>query len=145
MYTKLLLTEEIKMSNFLENDLGRNEQVVLVGKLHILTILPWHFIRYATTKLGFTNKRVVGKVGFIKKQSLDAPLNKINNVGVSQGLFGKIFNWGTVEIDTSSGKYYFPCIVKPNEFKNKLMAQVDQFEEDRLTAQAQQLANAIKN
>lgn len=77
------------MSNFLENDLGRNEQVVLVGKLHILTILPWHFIRYATTKLGFTNKRVVGKVGFIKKQSLDAPLNKINNVGVSQGLLVK--------------------------------------------------------
>lgn len=132
------------MGNFLENELGKNEQIVEIGKLHILSILPWHFIRYATTKLGFTNKRVVGRVGFIKKQTLDTPLNKVNNVSISQGFFGKIFNWGTVGVSTSSGSYNFPCISKPKDFKNKLMAQVDQFEEDRITAQAQQLASAIK-
>ena len=133
------------MGNFLENGLGKEEKAVMIGKLHFLTILPWHFIRYATTKIGFTNKKVVGKVGFIKHKDLSAPLNKINSVSVKQGLFGKIFNWGTITINTSSDTYCFKGVGKPNQFKNALMNQMDEFDEDKIKKQAQQFASAVNS
>lgn len=133
------------MANYIEQNLGKNEQVVSIAKLSALSIIPFHFIRYFTTQLGFTNKRVIGKTpGLVRSNVLEAPLNKINSVSLKQGFFGKLFGYGTLLIQTSSDRYYFPAISKPAEFKNAIMAQIDKFEEDRLTAQAQQLAQAIK-
>lgn len=101
-------------------------------------------IRFLTTELGFTNKRLIGKVGLIHTKSLDSPLNKINNVSSSSGLFGKIFGYGNVNITTSSGAYLYKGIVKPEQFKTNLMKQIDQFDEDRIKQQATEMANAMK-
>lgn len=101
-------------------------------------------IRFLTTELGFTNKRLIGKVGLIHTKSLDSPLNKINNVSSSSGLFGKIFGCGNVNITTSSGAYLYKGIVKPEQFKTNLMKQIDQFDEDRIKQQATEMANAMK-
>ena len=75
---------------------------------------------------------------------LDSPLNKINNVGVTQNLLGKIFNYGTIEIKTSSLLYEFKYISNPNEFLNKLNAQIEQYDEDRIKKQAEEIAKAMK-
>lgn len=100
--------------------------------------------RFLTTELGFTNKRLIGKVGLIHTKSLDSPLNKINNVSSSSGLFGKIFGYGNVNITTSSGAYLYKGIVKPEQFKANLMKQIDQFDEDRIKQQVTEMANAMK-
>ncbi|SEU05389.1 PH domain-containing protein [Enterocloster clostridioformis] len=101
-------------------------------------------IRFLTTELGFTNKRLIGKVGLIRTNSLDSPLNKINNVSCSSGLFGKIFGYGNVSITTSSGAYLYKGLMKPEQFKTNLMKQVNQFDEDRIKHQATEMANAMK-
>ncbi len=66
----------------------------------------------------------------------DSPLNKINGVQVRQGLFGKIFNYGTVSITTASTVFNFDYIDKPNDFKTILNNQIEKYDDDRIEKQA---------
>ena len=100
-------------------------------------------VRFTHIELGITNKRVIGKVGVANTKSLDAPLNKIQNSSVVQPFFGKIFNYGTVRIDTAAGNFEFPAVKNAENFKSILMAQIDQYEEDRVKQQAAEMANAM--
>jgi len=109
-----------------------------------LLLIAGPLIRFLTTELSFTNKRLIGKTGLINTKTLDSPLNKINNTSVSSGLFGKIFGYGNVHITTSSGAYIYKGIATPDNFKTDLMNQIDQFDEDRIKKQAAEMANAIK-
>lgn len=83
-------------------------------------------VPFLTDKLSITNKRIIGKTGLLKTKEMDSPLNKINNVSVSSGILGKVLDYGTIIITTSSGEYAFKAISRPNEFKNRLMAQINE-------------------
>lgn len=148
------------MSSKIEENLGRDEHVVLNGKISWAVVVP-HFILMLvligfftvwkplvaklTTHLCVTNKKVIGKVGFIKIKTLDAPLNKINNVAVQQGFIARIIGYGTVRIDTSSGTYHFNYIKHPNDFKSELFNQIDVYDNERIKKQAQMMADATRN
>ncbi len=101
-------------------------------------------IKFWTTKLIITNKRVNGQTGLINTNELDSPLNKINGVQVRQGLFGKIFNYGTICITTASTVFYFDYIDKPNEFKTILINQIEKYDDERIEKQARKIAEAMK-
>lgn len=151
------------MGNYVENNLGRNEEIVKNAELNGLFLLGtwikgillfWLLfiptikaliatIKFMHIELAITNKRIVGKVGVLNTSALDAPLNKIQNVAVHQPFFGKIFNYGTVVIDTAAGKYTFEAIKRADAFKNMVLAQIDQYEEDRIKQQATEMANAM--
>ena len=148
------------MTKYVENHLGRDETVIKKAEISWIVIVPdvvlmllligfitiWKpLIAKLTTELAVTNKKVVGKVGLIRTKALDAPLNKINNVSVSSGLIGKIFGYGTVRINTSSGEYLFPYIKGAESFKTLILNRIDIFDEERITKQAQMMASAIKN
>lgn len=151
------------MGNYVERNLNKGEKVVKQAKLSpISLIVSWvggilffwlifiptikairNTVAFFLTELSVTNKRVIGKVGIINTKSMDASLNKVQNVSVSSGLFGKIFNYGTVRISTAAGEFIFNNVSNPDEFKGTIMSQIDIFEEDRIQAQATQMANAI--
>lgn len=82
-----------------------------------------------TTELCFTNIRVIGKTGWIKTKSLDAPINKINDVSITQGLLGRIFNYSTIIISTSSNKYFYKYIKEADDFKDELTNYINEYEE----------------
>ncbi len=81
-----------------------------------------------TTELCFTNMRVIGKSGFIKTKSLDAPINKINDIMITQNLFGKIFQYSKIVISTSSNKYDFKYIKDAENFKNEMTNYINTIE-----------------
>lgn len=148
------------MSHYVENNLGKNETIVQKAKLNGLFLLGawikgilffWLLfiplikaiavtIRFNNIEFGITNKRIVGKTGVLNTSSLDAPLNKIQNVSSNQPFLGKIFNYGTVTVNTAAGIYKFEAIKNPDQFKNAIMAQIDQYEEDRVKQQAEEVA-----
>ncbi|MBE6150330.1 MAG: PH domain-containing protein [Firmicutes bacterium] len=101
-------------------------------------------IKFFTTKLIITNKRVVGRTGLINTNELDSPLNKINGVQVKQGLFGKIFNYGTISITTASTIFHFDMISEPNEFKMILNNQIEIYDDERIEKQARKMAEAMR-
>ncbi len=151
------------MSKYVENNLGKNEVLVKKATLNPLSlVMSWVFgilffwllfipliraisatIRYCNIELAITNKRIIGKVGFLDSSAMDAPLNKIQNVSVQSPLWGKVFNYGTIRIDTAAGSYTFDSIKKADAFKGVIMAQIDQAEEDRVKQQAEEMAKAM--
>ncbi len=80
------------------------------------------------THLGFSEKRLIGKTGILNTKSIDAPLNKVDNISVTKGLFGLIFNYRSLKINTGAGTYEFHYIVDGDEFKRKLLDQEEEYE-----------------
>ncbi len=74
--------------------------------------LPKDLIKFFTTKIEITNKRIIGKTGLVNTNELDSPLNKINGIQVIQGMLGKIFNYGTIKITTASSFFIFNYVKK---------------------------------
>ena len=154
---------EIIMGNYVENNLMKNEEVVKKAEINALKLVPtWIFgilfcwllfiplikaiiatVRHMNIELAVTTKRVVGKVGVANTDSLDAPLNKIQNVSCTQPFWGKIFNYGTVQVNTAAGVFKFDGVKNCNSFKGTVSAQIEQYEEDRVKQQAQEMANAM--
>lgn len=148
------------MGKYISKNLGRDEQVVLQAKVHWACLIPsiilslviigipgliGKLIKMATTELGFTNKNFIVKVGLINTKVLNSPLNKINNVSVESGLWGKIFGYGTIHVDTASGAYDFKFIARADNFRSNLLNAIEQYEQDKIKKQAQEMANAMKN
>lgn len=148
---------------YVERNLNKNEQIVLAAKLNPLAlVMAWiggilfcwllliptikaivKTIRFAHIELAVTNKRVIGKAGVVNTASLDLPLNKVQSINVSQGLWGKIFNYGTVQIKNAADSMSFIMVKSPDAFKRACMAQVEQYEEDRIKQQALEMAQAM--
>lgn len=101
-------------------------------------------IKYNTTKLTLTTKRVSGHLGFIKTDELDCPLRQITGVRVKQSMFGKMFNYGTITITTAANMYDFDLMEKPNKLRTLILQQVEKSEDDRYDRQAEKIAKAVK-
>lgn len=151
------------MGTYVEKNLDRNESIVKMADLNAL-FLVWAWVKgilfcwllliplvkaiIATVKfchieLGVTNKRLIGKSGVIRVDAMDAPLNKIQGVKIDQSFWGRVFNYGTINIVTAGSEYFYVAIKNVNAFKGVIMSQIDQFEEDRLKQQADQMAKAM--
>jgi uncharacterized membrane protein YdbT with pleckstrin-like domain len=63
-------------------------------------ILLWliALARYLTTEMAITNKRVIAKFGFISRRTVEINLQRIESIQVHQGLFGRIFNYGSIVV-----------------------------------------------
>lgn len=127
---------------FLIGSLGSD--ATIGGLVLAIIILAPALIPMFTEQLVITNKRLYGKSGLIKTKTLDTPLNKVNTVSVSSGLIGKVFGYGTVHVSSSSGNYNYSAIKDPAHFRETLMAQIEQYENDRIKKQAEEMARAIR-
>jgi len=81
-------------------------------------ILIWYNRQYIVS-----NRRVMQVNGIINKNVIDSSLEKVNDVKMSQSFFGRIFNYGTVEILTASemGVNLFQKIEDPVHFKTAML------------------------
>lgn len=153
--------------SYVENNLGKNEVLVKKAERTVLylfgtwvkgIVFSWLLlipvfkaivatIEYFCTDLAITNKRVIGRKrqGLFNTASLDAPLNKVQNVNVSQDVFGKIFNYGFVKFETAGSSVIFKGVKSPDAFKGMIMAQIDEYEEERVKQQAAEMANAMSS
>ncbi len=76
------------------------------------------YIRLATSEFAVTNKRVLIKTGLIRRHTLELLLSKVETVGVEQGIYGRMFNYGTIIVTGTGGtRELFPVIAKPLEFR----------------------------
>ena len=71
-------------------------------------------------------------------------MNKISGIQIEQGLFGKIFNYGTISVSTASTSFKFPYIDKPADFRTALNNQIEAYDDARIEQQAKKLAEAVK-
>lgn len=98
----------------------------------------------ATTHLAVTNKRVIGKVGVLKIDTIDYPVDKIDNVSYNAGFFGNLFKYATVQIGSVSGeKKQIGAIGNARDFKNSVTDAIEKHAEEARKAQAAEIAAAM--
>jgi uncharacterized membrane protein YdbT with pleckstrin-like domain len=94
--------------------------------------LTWHF-----SEFGVTDKRVLIKTGIVGRHTLETLLTKVENIGVEQSLWGRLFGYGTIYVTgTGSTKETFPGIDAPLEFRKQIEAAAVAFEERRPSARS---------
>jgi membrane protein YdbS with pleckstrin-like domain len=104
--------------------------VALAGVGLLLAIGP--AIRYASSEFAVTDKRVVAKLGFIERESLETLLSKVEAIGVDQGIVGRMLGYGTITITGTGGtEESFPRISEPLEFRRQIQSQVVALDERR--------------
>ena len=102
--------------------------VVAAGGLFILGAIVTgiaSFIAYTTSEFGITNKRVLVKVGFIRRNSLEVLLTKVEGIQVNQSILGRILDFGSITVSGTGGtKDPFHTIDAPLEFRRKVQEQI---------------------
>jgi uncharacterized membrane protein YdbT with pleckstrin-like domain len=61
------------------------------------------FIRYTTSEYAITNRRIMVKTGWIRRNSLEILLDKVEAIYVDQTILGRILNYGTIRIVGTGG------------------------------------------
>jgi uncharacterized membrane protein YdbT with pleckstrin-like domain len=85
----------------------------------VLFIPPW--IRSTSSEFAVTNKRVLIKVGLVRRHSLELLLSKVEGIGVDQGIFARIAGYGTITVSGTGGtKEAFRMISNPLEFRRQV-------------------------
>ncbi len=101
--------------------------VVLLPVVIGLFLLLSAWIKYKTTELAVTNKRVIVKTGLISRKTLELNLAKAESIQVDQSLMGRLFNFGSLQIN-GTGMAHAPIsgIRAPLEFRRQFMEAQDQ-------------------
>lgn len=92
-------------------------------------VLAWKNFVLRTNEYVLTNHRVIQQTGILNKRSVDSRLDKINNVEHQQSVWGRLFGFGDVMIDTASetGTAVFKNISRPLDFKRAIVATSEQY------------------
>jgi len=91
--------------------------------LFTLGLLP--LIEYWTSEFAVTNKRVIMKVGLIRRETLELNLQRIESLNVDQSLMGRLLGYGTITIIGTGGtREPFPRIAHPLEFLKAVQEQL---------------------
>ena len=135
------------MASYVEGALVKDERIVYIGRVTLwslwlpivlgLVLLPlfgaglvfWlvAWVRYKTTELAITNKRVIAKFGFISRRTVEINIHKVESIQVDQSMLGRIFNFGTLLI-SGAGDPQAPItgISDPMAFRKAFMEAQDQ-------------------
>ncbi|MGH8529702.1 MAG: PH domain-containing protein [Nevskiales bacterium] len=99
--------------------------VLLVIGIGLLFYL-WAYIHYKTTELAITNKRIIAKFGFIRRDTIEINLSKVESLRVEQGIFGRILDYGTIIVSgTGSHNAPIPGVSDPMTFRKKFVEATD--------------------
>lgn len=130
------------MGRYVESALTKGEKVIYEGKTSIWSLLPlillglltlgifglgllfWvaAAIRYFSTELAITNKRVIAKFGFISRTTIEINIQKIESIQVNQGILGRIFNFGSIVVSGAGNPQApVPGISSPLNFRREFL------------------------
>jgi uncharacterized membrane protein YdbT with pleckstrin-like domain len=82
-------------------------------------------VKFVTSVFVVTDQRVLIKVGWIQRRSLETLLAKIEGIGVEQGLGGRLFGYGTIIVTGTGGTHErFDMIAAPMQFRRQVQEQI---------------------
>lgn len=135
------------MASYIEDALINDERIIHMGHISLwslahftipgiillpvfgigLIFLVAAYIRYKTTELAFTNKRVIAKFGFISRHTIEININKVESIQVNQNVWGRIFNYGTLILSgAGTPQVPIPGISNPIQFRRAFMESQEQ-------------------
>jgi uncharacterized membrane protein YdbT with pleckstrin-like domain len=81
------------------------------------------FFSWRNEVYAVTNDRIVQVEGLLSRRVFDSSLEKVNDILLTQSLFGRMFNYGTIEIITGSdvGLNRLDALKAPLDFKRAIL------------------------
>src|SRR5580692_6968251 len=99
---------------------------LLLLAIAILIAIVWglaKYIDYATSEFAVTNKRVIIKVGVLRRRTVEMLNSKVEAVAVNQGILGRILGYGNIIVTGTGGtNEAFNGISSPLEFRRAVQA-----------------------
>jgi len=90
-----------------------------IGALHLFS--AW--LKQWTTEIAVTDRRVIYKTGLVSRRTVEMNMDKVESVDVTQDIFGRIFNYGTVLIrGTGASLEPLSTIATPLALRNAITA-----------------------
>lgn len=131
--------------NYVESSLIPGEKVVHTAFIHRIVMVPGivlcctiigaiigipvlivAVIQRANTEMAVTNKRVIIKTGWLSRKTLEMNLGKVENIGVDQGPFARLWNYGKVTVVGTGGtREPFDYVAAPLDFRRAVQAQTE--------------------
>lgn len=126
------------MASYIKKVLGREERITYEARISIwflsplillgLVTLPFlgfgliflisAYLKYISTEIAITNKRVIAKFGFISRKTTEISIDRIESIQVDQGIWGRIFNYGSLVVSgAGTPQAPIPGISEPLEFR----------------------------
>jgi uncharacterized membrane protein YdbT with pleckstrin-like domain len=90
-----------------------------------VAFLVWfvQWVKSRTSEFAVTNKRVIIKVGLIRRDTLELLLSKVESIGVDQTVTGRIVGYGNiVVVGTGGTREPFKNIARPLDFRKHVQA-----------------------
>jgi uncharacterized membrane protein YdbT with pleckstrin-like domain len=96
--------------------------VLAIPTLGITLIFAlWEWLKLRNIEQGVTNKRVILKTGVIGRKTEEMKISSIETVEIIQGVFGRIFGFGTVKVSGRGiSDVVFKDIDDPMDVKRKI-------------------------
>jgi uncharacterized membrane protein YdbT with pleckstrin-like domain len=105
-----------------------------VGFWVLLTAIAYVWCRliFNASEFAVTTKRVVIKVGMIRRRTLETMLSKVEAIEVDQSVMGRMLNYGTLIVSGTGGtKEAFRRISHPLDFRRQVQAAISSAEDAR--------------
>lgn len=130
------------MGSYVRGNLMPGEQVVKDARPHWIYLLlpfltifigigfiwfPIALISFFTTEIGLTNKRLMIKTGFIRREAHEIPLDRVETLNVEQSVLERFVFAGKLVVTAGGEKLRPPTIWKPREFRNDVMQEQEQY------------------
>jgi uncharacterized membrane protein YdbT with pleckstrin-like domain len=97
-----------------------------------LTTWAWTHLRLGATEFAVTTRRVLIKAGVLQRRTVEMMLGQVEGVTVDQGVWGRIFNYGTMTVIGSGGtREAFDRIKSPLEFRRQVQIQLARQDDER--------------
>jgi len=92
-----------------------------------------------------TNLRIIDEEGIFNVSTKESPLDKINNVSYSASIFGRIFGYGNVEIQTAAetGSTVYYMVESPRELKDVITQMQEDYKTLLSRRQAKEMAESL--
>ncbi len=104
-----------------------------------------NYFRWKVNIWVVTNYRVIDENGLLSHYAKESPLEKINNVSYDQTVWGRIFNYGHVEIQTAAeiGATDYYNVHHPKRLKDTITLAQSDYKNIQMSSQAKQMAAAM--
>jgi len=83
-------------------------------------------MRRSATEMAVTNRRVIMKSGLVSRRTVELMLQKVESIGVDQGIFGRLTGYGSIIVRGTGGTAeHFDRVAHPLEFRRQVQEQID--------------------
>jgi uncharacterized membrane protein YdbT with pleckstrin-like domain len=108
--------------------LGGSAKWIGIGLLVVGALwLVGRYTKWVSTNFVITSQRLIFRQGIIAKTGIEIPLERVNNVNFSQGIFERMLGAGDLLIESGGedGQQRFTDIRHPDQVQNLIHAQME--------------------